>query len=96
MGKRGMNPKQASVLRKEKGLKETKLQKLRVKKGVSQNELAKMSGVLARSIRYYEQGTGQIDKADLQTLCKLSKALDCKVADLLENKKLIELYHTVK
>lgn len=64
---------------------ETKLRKIRESRQLSQGELAKLSGVNIRSIQLYEQRVNDIDKAQAQTLYKLSRALGCSVEDLLEN-----------
>lgn len=64
---------------------ETKLRKIRESRQLSQGELAKLSGVNIRSIQLYEQRVNDIDKAQAQTLYKLSRALGCNVEDLLEN-----------
>lgn len=94
--KRGMTPIQASKLRAEKGIEESKLQKLRVAKDMSQSDLADISGVPFRRIQYYEQYKGTIDSARLETLCALSAALGCKIEDMLESKRLTMMYKKIK
>ncbi len=64
---------------------ETKLRKIRESRQLSQGELANLSGVNIRSIQLYEQRVNDIDKAQAQTLYKLSRTLGCNVEDLLEN-----------
>lgn len=64
---------------------ETKLKTIRESRGVSQSELAALSGVKLRSIQMYEQKVNDIDKAQAQTLYKLSRVLGCNIEDLLEN-----------
>lgn len=64
---------------------DTKLKQIRESRGISQTELAEMSGVKLRSIQMYEQKVNDIDKAQSQTLYKLSRVLGCKIEDLLEN-----------
>ena len=64
---------------------ETKLKKIRESRGLSQSELADLSGVTKRSIQLYEQKVNDIDKAQAQTLYKLSRVLGCTIEDLLEN-----------
>ena len=63
---------------------ETKLKKIREAAGLSQNDLAVKSGVSLRSIQMYEQRNNDIDKAQAQTLYKISRVLGCSVEDLLE------------
>lgn len=67
-----------------KPTKGSKLKKLRESRGLSQSELAKESGVSLRSIQMYEQGVNDIDKAQAQTLYKLSRVIGCEIEDLLE------------
>ena len=64
---------------------ETKLKRIRESRGISQSELAKMSGVKLRSIQMYEQKANDIDKAQAQTLYKISRVLGCNIEDILEN-----------
>ena len=64
---------------------EPKLSTIRESRGLSQSELAKLSGVNIRSIQLYEQRVNDIDRAQAQTLYKLSRVLGCTMEDLLEN-----------
>ena len=64
---------------------ETKLKKIRESRGLSQSKLAELSGATKRSIQLYEQKVNDIDKAQGQTLYKLSRVLGCTIEDLLEN-----------
>ena len=65
-------------------LAECRLKKVRESRGLSQAELAKISGVSLRSIQMYEQRVNDIDKAQAQTVYKLSRTLGCTMEDLLE------------
>lgn len=65
-------------------ISETKLRKIRESRNLSQSELAKLSSVNIRSIQLYEQRVNDIDKAQAQTLYKLSFILGCDIEDLLE------------
>ena len=65
-------------------LSECRLKKLRESRGLSQAELAKISGVSLRSIQMYEQRVNDIDKAQAQTVYKLSRVIGCAMEDLLE------------
>ncbi len=69
----------------EKVNTDTKLKRIRESRGLSQSELALHSGVHLRSIQMYEQKANDIDKAQAQTLYKLSRVLGCDIEDLLEN-----------
>lgn len=67
-----------------KALPECRLKNLRESRGLSQTELAKISGVSLRSIQMYEQRVNDIDKAQAQTIYKLSRVIGCSMEDLLE------------
>ena len=60
------------------------LKLLREKAGLSQSALAAASGVPVRTIQQYEQRRKNINKAQAEALVALSKALYCRVEDLLE------------
>ena len=68
-----------------KAVFETKLKRIRESRGISQSELAQMSGVKLRSIQMYEQKVNDIDKAQAQTLYKISRVLGCNIEDILED-----------
>lgn len=68
----------------EKNTSETKLKRIRESRGLTQAELSVASGVKLRSIQMYEQRMNDIDKAQAQTLYKISRVLGCSVEDLLE------------
>ena len=75
---------------------ETNLKKLRVKQGLSQTDLARLTGIPKRRILTYEHGEICIDRARLETICKLAAALGCNVSDLLEGKELKTIYKQVR
>ena len=62
----------------------TRLKKMREINGYSQSELAGYSGVPLRQIQLFEQKQRDINKAAAETLLRLSKALNCKMEDLIE------------
>ena len=64
---------------------DSKLKRIRESRGLSQSELAGQAGVKLRNIQMYEQRYHDIDKAQAQTLYKLSRVLGCNIEDLLEN-----------
>lgn len=64
---------------------ETNLKRFRTLYGCSQSELARLSGVSLRSIQMYEQRKKDINKASVETVYRLAKALGCTVEDLTEN-----------
>lgn len=65
----------------------TNLQRIRLERGLSQSQLAKAANVKLRSIQAYEQKTKDINKAQLQSACKLAKALSIRPEELLEDDK---------
>lgn len=93
---RGPSVQQARKIRAEKGLPETKLMQMRIERGLSQQGLAEKSGVSARAIRSYEQFVRPIEKAQLQTICALCLALDCKLEDIIESEELITQLKEIK
>ena len=64
--------------------KETHLKIIRSVCGLSQSALAKSSGVALRMIQLYEQRQNNINKAQAETLLRLSRALGCNMENLLE------------
>lgn len=62
----------------------TRLQIIRKRNGFTQSELANLSGVSLRSIQMYEQRNKDINKAQLETVNNLAKALGCSIEDLIE------------
>ena len=64
--------------------KDTNLKRIRTAYGCTQAELAELSGVSLRSIQMYEQRRKDINKASVETLYGIAKALGCSVEDLIE------------
>lgn len=63
---------------------ETNLKRIRTSYGCTQGELAKRSGVSLRSIQMYEQRNKDINKASVESVHRLAKALGCTIEDLIE------------
>ena len=63
---------------------DTNLKRIRTAYGCSQAALAQISGVNVRSIQMYEQRNKDINKASVETVFRLAKALGCRVEDLIE------------
>lgn len=59
------------------------LKEMREKAGMSQSQLASKADVNVRMIQHYEQGSKDINKAEVMTVYKLSKALGCKMEDIM-------------
>ncbi|MCR4691880.1 MAG: helix-turn-helix domain-containing protein [Lachnospiraceae bacterium] len=72
----------------EKMIKEkypdTRLKTLRLNCGLSQSQLAEDADVALRQIQLFEQRQRDINNAAATTLLKLSRALHCKMEDLME------------
>ncbi|WP_080798672.1 helix-turn-helix domain-containing protein [Arabiibacter massiliensis] len=64
---------------------DTNLKMRRRKAGLSQKELAELSGVPKRTIQQYEQRQKDINKAQVEYVLMLAKALACEPADLIEH-----------
>lgn len=63
---------------------DTNLKRIRTAYGCTQSELAKSSEVSLRSIQMYEQRGKDINKASVETIYRLAKALGCAMEDLIE------------
>ncbi len=63
---------------------DTNLKTMRMFSGYSQSQLATESDVNLRQIQLFEQRQRDINKAQAITLYKLSRALSCKIEDLME------------
>lgn len=61
----------------------SKIKEIRKIRKLTQQELSLLSGIPLRTIRTYEQSPSSTEKASVETLQKLSKALNCNVQDLL-------------
>jgi DNA-binding transcriptional regulator YiaG len=62
----------------------SRLQQMRRTAGLTQAALAKAAGVTLRMVQLYEQRQKDINKAQVLTLLRLSRALGCRMEDLLE------------
>lgn len=63
---------------------ETNLKTLRKGVGLSQSQLARQSNVPLRTIQQYEQRQKNINKAQVETLLRLSRVLFCDIEDIIE------------
>ena len=69
--------------RTENAYEISKLKWARELAGYSQNSLARASGVNARTIRAFERGEMDINKAAAETLYKLATTLGCRMEELM-------------
>ena len=65
------------------------LKEVRLKKGFKRVKLAEVSKLPLNNIRALESGKHNQNKAKLQTLVDLAKALKCRVRDFYPDTKLI-------
>jgi len=72
------------IIERYKIQRKTKLQIIRKARGFTQQELSKVSGVTLRMIQLYEQRQNDINKAQVNVVVSLARALGCEVEDLLE------------
>ena len=63
---------------------DTNLKRIRMIFGCTQAELAKKADVTLRSVQMYEQRNKNINKASVDTVYRLAKALGCTIEDLIE------------
>jgi transcriptional regulator with XRE-family HTH domain len=64
-------------------MEQSRLRRLRTYANLSQSQLAGASGVALRQIQLFEQGKRDIHKTQGETLMRLSRALNCRIEDLL-------------
>lgn len=63
---------------------------MRERSRFTQRELAEEIDVPLRTICAFEQGTRNIDNANISLVITLASALNCKIEDILEDKENIE------
>lgn len=67
----------------------TRLQEKRLENGLSQSKLSKKADVNLRMLQRYEQGSANIDKANILTILKLAIALNCNISDFVTNEEIL-------
>lgn len=72
------------IIERYKSGSQSKLQKIRKARGFTQKQLSDASGVTKRMIQLYEQRQNDINKAQVNVVLNLAKALGCSIEDLLE------------
>ena len=73
-----------------------KLQEERKKAKLSQSQLAKMAGIDLSTLKKYERGARGIDNANLKILLTLAITLDCRLEDIVEDEKTVEMLRRVR
>lgn len=69
----------------------SKLKSKRMEAGLSQSQLAEKANLNVRTLQHYEQGSKIFDNARIDTILRVCLALNCKMEDVIENQKYIEL-----
>lgn len=64
------------------------LKDIRLQKKLSQSQLAEKSNVNLKTIQAYEQTAKNINNAHLETLLKLSIALECKIENIVTSEQI--------
>lgn len=73
-----------------------KLKEMRQTKGLSQSQLAEKAKMNVRTLQHYEQGSKVFDHARIDTILRVALALNCKMEDIIENPKYLELIKRYK
>lgn len=63
---------------------ETRLKKIRTELGISQASLSDMTGIPLKTLQQYEQRQKNINKANVDYLVVLSRAMSCNIEQLIE------------
>ena len=69
----------------------SKLKSKRMETGLSQSQLAEKANLNVRTLQHYEQGSKIFDNARIDTILRVCLALNCKMEDVIEKQKYIEL-----
>lgn len=72
------------------------LKTLRQKQGLTREELAEKTGVNVRTIRAYETGTTNIDKAEMQNIGRLALFFNVPVSDFFKSDDLKNLCKKIR
>ncbi len=72
------------MIARNKQKSRTKLAKIRKARGFTQAELAEAAGITLRMVQLYEQRQNDINKAQVDTVLALAKALGCDIEDILD------------
>lgn len=72
------------VIARNKENRKAKLSEVRKARGFTQQQLSDASGVSLRMIQLYEQRQNDINKAQVNIVLNLAKALGCEIEDIIE------------
>lgn len=71
------------VIERNRQNRKSKLQEIRKARGFTQQQLSDASGVTLRMIQLYEEKQNDIQKAQVNVVLRLARALGCEIEDLL-------------
>ena len=72
------------ILKRNAENKKSRLHEIRKARGFTQQQLSEASGVSLRMIQLYEQKQNDINKAQVNVVISLARALGCDVEDIME------------
>ena len=72
------------VIERNKKSRKSKLSEVRKARGFTQQQLSDASGVSLRMVQLYEQRQNDINKAQVNIVLNLAKALGCEIEDIIE------------
>ena len=73
-----------AIIARNKENRKTRLSEIRKARGFTQPQLSEASGVSLRMIQLYEQRQNDINKAQVNIVLSLAKALGCEIEDIIE------------
>lgn len=73
-----------AIINRNKMIRRTRLHEIRKARSFTQQQLSQVSGVKLRMIQLYEQRQNNINRAQVNVVISLARALGCEVDDLLE------------
>lgn len=73
-----------AIIARNKENRRTRLSEIRKARGFTQPQLSEASGVSLRMIQLYEQRQNDINKAQVNIVLSLAKALSCEIEDIIE------------
>ena len=72
------------VIARNKEKRKSRLSEIRKARGFTQQQLSDASGVSLRMIQLYEQRQNDINRAQVNIVLSLAKALGCEIEDIIE------------
>ena len=72
-----------------------KIKNVRLKAGMTQCKLAEKTNIPVRTICSYEQGTRDIESANISHVINLAYNLGCRLEDIIEDKESIKMLEEI-